>query len=339
MDVVTAVLQAQVNQILIFAGIIIVFFTVFNIDLSKKAIGIRPTDKSTTPIVIIAVLFGAGFIIGGLFYPKSHSDSPGPSTLEPGITISSQTPVPQVEAPSQTPEAQSVSIIPTDTPAVSTNTPEPTAAKQSKTLADGCIADQTWKPASIDETVTGAVSSSNGCLNLEGLHIIADQKGTLHFVTKAGKTKLASGMYTPIHDNSVIEFSITVTQLFILYKGDLPATLTFAIAPPGKAMSELGTGRFKFLADNTSGKISYLAAGADQGAGSILSGLHPALKKPYAIKLELSGLSMQVYINNTFTKEVTIPSGSKVLYIGYSLQPASGIDLEISELKIDGQTP
>jgi hypothetical protein len=332
MSVVTAVLQAPVNTILIFAGIVIVFFTLFNIDLGNKTIGLRTTDKSNTLIVIIAVIFGAGFIVGGLLY-KSNSAPSGDPTLVPGITISTQTPLPAVEAPSQTPAAQPVLI-------VSTDTPIPTSAPQIKTLADGCISAQTWQAASIDAAAKAAVSTSNGCLNAEGLHITTDQFGTLHFVvTKAGKDKLASGIYRSIQDNSVIEFSVTVRKLFILYQGDPAATLTFAIAPQDQPMGELGSGRFKFIADSLNGPVVYFTAGADQAAGSKVIGQHPDLQKAYSIKLELSGLSMKIYINNVNAKEVVIPQGPKVLYIGYSLAPASGADVEISGLKINGQTP
>jgi len=333
MDVITAVLQAQVNQVLIFAGIFIVFFTVFNIDLGKKkSIGLRAVDKSTTPIVIIAVLFGAGFILGGLFYPKSHGAVPPEATLAPGITVSTQTPLPLAVASSPTSQAQAPAIIASDTPA-------PTSAPRIKTLADGCIAAQTWRIASLDTTASSAVSTSNGCLNTEALHISADQSGTLHFAAKAGKDKLASGIYTPIRDNSVIEFSVTVTQLFISFAGDPAATITFALAPQASPMSEQGSSRFKLIVEKPNDIIFYLTAGADQTVGNKIIGQHPEFSTKYSIKMELSGLSVKIYINNANTKEVTLAAGSKVLYIGYSLAPASGADVEISGLKIDGQTP
>lgn len=46
---------------------------------------------------------------------------------------------------------------------------------------------------------------------------------------------------------------------------------------------------------------------------------------------------MNVYINGIDSKEtVSIPSGPKVLYIGYNLPLQAGVDATIKEITVDG---
>ena len=322
MDTLTSILQAPINTILILAGIGFAFLGLF--EVSKSSVRLRKGKTNFVPVILGGVL-----ILGDVLYKPGNASTP-PSTQEPASTEVTQATSAPTEPPAQT-EASAPTALPSETPA-------PSATPFTKTLADGCITAQTWQPASINTVALGGVTTTDGCLNLGGLRISADSGGTLHFVAAAGKDKLASGIFMPISDQSVIEFTITANSLFIVYQGD-PAFITFAIAPQDKPMAEFGSGRFKFLVDSPNGSILYITAGTNQVTGSKLGGSHPSYKKTYQIKLELNGLSMKVSINNGKPEDVTIPDGAKVLYIGYSLPTAGETDVEISGLTIDGQTP
>jgi hypothetical protein len=321
MDILTSILQAPINTILILAGIAFIFLSIF--DVGKGAIRLRPGKINFVPLAIGAVL-----LLGGIFIPTGGSATPAP-TEAPSELPETRPPVEETEPPAAT-----------DTPATSapTTPPESTATLTPKTLIDGCLSDQTWQADSIDTGAKEAVTATEGCLNAGGLRINVDPAGNIHFIAAAARDKLASGIYTTIRDTSVIEFSVTVSQLFIVYQGD-PAFITFAISPPDKPMGEFGSGRFKFYVDTPGGSISYLTAGTNQVSGSKLGGQHPLFNKSYPIKLELNGLSMKVYINNARPEEVTIPDGPKVFYLGYSAATAGEVDAEIIGLTIDGQTP
>ena len=326
MDVITAVLQAPVNTILIIAGVAIVFFALF--EISKGTVRLRTEKANIVPIIV-----GAVFIISGLFY-KSQTTSPGEPTLEPGISIGTQTPVPLLETPSLATETQAPSI-------VSSNTPEPTLTPQIKTLADGCFASQTWKANSINAETLNAVSSQDNCLNLNSLGITVEAGGKIRLLASAPKAKGASGISLSITDQSVIEFKFSIDSLYIVYP-DEAAYITFGIAPAEDPTAERGAGRFKFVVEKTGNgqTVFYFLANVEQSFGSKWPSQHPSYGRTYSVHLVLKNLTMEIYIDGVKLKEeVTIPTGAKVFNIGYYMPVQAGADVEITDLTIDGKIP
>ena len=325
MDVITAVLQAPVNTILIFAGIVIVFFALF--EVGKGSVQLRSGKTNVVPVVVGAIL-----ILGGLLYKSSGAPSAEPAA---GITISAATVTPVISSEATaTTEAQTPTIVPS-------NTPEPTSTPEIKTLADGCIAGGTWQAISIDTAALNSISNQDLCLNLDALGISVERGGKLHFLATAPKAPAASGIFIPVGNESVIEFKISVKSLYIVYP-DVPANITFSVSQPNDPMADRGSGRFKLrVEDNTQPALVYfLLADTTEPTGSKLETQHYSYGRTYSIRLELKSIYMQTYINDVkLNEEVTIPAGSKVFYIGYDLPILAGADVEISDIKVDGKTP
>jgi hypothetical protein len=217
---------------------------------------------------------------------------------------------------------------------------EPTAAPRLRTLRENCIDPQVWTPDSTDLAAMANLSlRADGCYALEGLGIFTDGNGTLHLNYKDQRTAIASGIYTPIKNNSVIEFKIHVNSMYAVY-ADNPVTISFAVAPQDDPMTARNTARFKLHVETPGDRpiIFFVLADVNENSGTKVGSQHYEYGQTYTIRLELVGNSMKVYINNVkMTEELLIPTGQKVFYIGYNVPIIAGVDVEVSEVTIDGQ--
>jgi hypothetical protein len=316
MDLISSVLQAPINTILILGGIVFAFFSVF--EVSQGSVRLRAEKTNFVPLILGGVL-----ILSGIFLPRGSAE-PTP-------------PVASTDSPATQPSVATEAI---PTTAVSTNAPEPTATTVVKTLADGCFSARTWKPNSINTDALTSVSTQDNCYNLNSLGISV-AGGNIRLLPTAPKTKSSSGISMPINDQSVIEFKLTIDSLYIIYP-DEAAYITFGIAPTDDPMAERGAGRFKLVVDKTGNNqtVFYFLANAEQSYGSKWPSQHPSYRRTYSIRFVLKSISMEIYVDDVkFKDEVTLPPGTKVFNIGYYMPVLAGADIEIADLTINGVTP
>ena len=94
MDILVSILNAPINTILILAGLIFIFLSIF--DVSKSAIRMRQEKTIIFPLVIGAVL-----LLGGIFYDPGSPSAPQP-TEAPVEIPTNQPPVVLTEPPAAT---------------------------------------------------------------------------------------------------------------------------------------------------------------------------------------------------------------------------------------------
>jgi len=225
-------------------------------------------------------------------------------------------------------------VLPTPTSASEASTPQSIG-----TLADGCINPQNWKPVSTNQNILNNISiNSNNCYSMETLGIFTDPQGALHLYKMDKRNFEAAGLYTSIEtNNSIVEFSVYVNSMYIS-NSDAPAYITFAVAPASNPMSAKDSARFKFHVETVGNDPAILFMMADVGEanGIKIMTQHYEYSRTYNIRFELIGGFMRVYINDIRMDEsLTIPDGSKVLYIGYDLPPLAGMDVEITNIRVD----
>ncbi|MEP7137958.1 MAG: hypothetical protein ABI904_23770 [Chloroflexota bacterium] len=228
---------------------------------------------------------------------------------------------------------------PTPEPATATSPSSPTPTPVVKTLADGCLYAGTWLIDSTDRNTLNTIATkSDGCYDTGSLGIFSDRSGTLHILDAKKRTALASGNYTPINNDSVVEFKVYVNSMYIV-NPDTPVYISFAVAPFGDPLTAKNTARFKLQVEDTKNSplIYFVMADAGENNGSKFPSQHYEYGRAYTIRFELTGSIMSVFVNNTKLNEnLSIPSGSKVFYIGYNLPTFAGVDVEITNIKIDG---
>lgn len=241
-------------------------------------------------------------------------------------------------------DSSSTKKIPCPTPPGATETlvaiaPSDTPTPQPKTWLDGCLDAQTWHVYSTDTTVVSNTKpDADGCYptGLTGMNL--DPSGILHIVNWEKKTVLASGIYTPITETSVIDFKVYVTSMYLVYDGP-PTYLNFAVAPADDPMDTKNTTRFKLQVEKT-GKdpiVFYVMADSGETSGVKVRGKHNEYRHVYDVRLELNGSTLSVSIDDVpFGETLILPSGPKVFYIGYNLPVLAGINAQVSELTIDG---
>jgi len=321
-------LQTPVNTLLVLAGIAIVFFTFFKV--SKGSVELRKINPKS---ILMPVGIGAALILVGLLYKPEASTALPESTITP--TTIPDTPtlttiiIPDTLTPSPTATATATE------PPTPTQTASPVPVKS---FNDGCIAAQTWQPASIDPDALNSVQTQNYCWNLNSLGFSAETGGKLHLYAAPAGVKTASGIYTGVGDQSTIEFNVHVNKFYIVYE-DNPGYISFSVAPQGTAMATKGSGRFKLQvkAKGNSPLILFVLADTTESSGTELGTQHYLYGRIYDIRLELKGIYMDVYINNVkLNQALTIPTGQKVFYIGYDLPLLASADIEITDLTVDG---
>ncbi|HSG44609.1 MAG TPA: hypothetical protein VLA72_15780, partial [Anaerolineales bacterium] len=211
MDVITAVLQARVNTILIFAGIIIVILTLFNLSLSRKTIELRTLRSSNKQIVITAILFGAGLILVGLFF-KPEVSAPVTLNTTPGmsVTISSPTPTITPLKPSQTPTITATATqlpTPTSTEVAATPTPPPPIVGIDWKM--GCLS-TLWIPFPSGESIT----SSDGCFSGPVGFFKPSDNAVLEFQYQGSANSAdTQGLFTKLLENGTTRLDVGLSYL------------------------------------------------------------------------------------------------------------------------------
>lgn len=247
-------------------------------------------------------------------------------------------------APTSTPQPGSTSTFTPEPTATMTHTPTitPTATNTPlvvKPLAEGCVFSGTWKIDSTDSTILNNVSTRNdGCYDTGALGIFADRNGVLRILDEDNRRSISSGIFTPVNNDSVIEFQVKVNLMYLVNSGN-PAYINFAVAPAAEPMNTRSTARFKLQLEDVGNDpwIYFVLADVGENNGSSLTTQHYEYGRTYTIRLELTGSVMRVYINNIRQNEnLAIPTGSKVFYIGYNLPTLAGVDVEVTNVKIDG---
>lgn len=235
-----------------------------------------------------------------------------------------------------TPPSASATVTATKT---STATPQPTATPEPRPLGENCIDPQIWEPASADAAALAGISQyTNGCYSMEALGIFTDSAGTLHLNYRDRRSVAAAGIYTPIRNDSVIEFKVFVNSMYVVYL-DKPLTVNFAVAPANDPITEKNTARFNLHVDTNEKPpiVHFVLADVGEHLGTKVGTQHYEYGRTYTIRLELVGNFMKVYINGREMLETPyIPTGQKVFYIGYNIPIISGVDVEVKDITIDG---
>ena len=219
--------------------------------------------------------------------------------------------------------------------------PEPTATEPPpvKTLADGCLFADTWSIDSTDENAKSSTARElDGCYSTGLLGIYPEKAGVLHLTDSKEKSAVASGIYTPIRNDSVIEFKVHVNSMYLVYP-ETPTYISFAVAPADEPMNAWKTARSKLHEEETDKKpvIFYMVADPDESVGVRVGDRHYEYGKIYNICLELTGSVLHIYVDGVELDEsLSVPVGLKVFHIGYNLPLLAGVDVEVADIRIDG---
>jgi hypothetical protein len=222
--------------------------------------------------------------------------------------------------------------------AISSPTPIPDPNNAAKSLVEGCISTAVWGVYSSDPgALSNIFSSGDGCYDLSALGIFPDQEGVLRMYDRGQKTHLTHGIYTPVNNDSVIEFKVYVESMYLVYP-DFPTYVSFAVAPADDPITARSSARFRLWVDSIKNPVVlFRLANVGDSSGYRLPGQRYIFGQTYAVRLELTGNILRVIINDDDTKEaLKIPTESKVFYIGYHLPIAAGVDVSIMDVKVDG---
>lgn len=244
--------------------------------------------------------------------------------------------------PTSTPEvylSPTVTSEPTFT-STPTASPSPTITPLVvKKFEDGCVFSKTWAAYALDPNVLNSVGTeADSCYDMGIMGIFADRSGVLHLLERDKRILNVSGIYTPIANNAIIEFKVFVNSMYIAPTGS-PTYVSFAIAPADDPTTAKKSARFKLQMEDDAGKrlIYFVLADVDENNGAKLKNQHYEYRQTYTIRFELTGSIMSIFINNIKLNEnLSIPGGSKVFYLGYNVAPYSGLEVEITNFKIDG---
>jgi len=170
------------------------------------------------------------------------------------------------------------------------------------------------------------------------LGIFTDATGTLYLNYRDRKDPISSGIYTPIENDSVIEFTIYVNSMFVVYPAN-PVYVRFAVAPADDPMTPRTSARFKLQVEDPGDRpiVHFVLAHVNESNGAKVGSQHYEYGRVYNIKLELVGNIMKVYINGLKMDQTPfIPTGPKVFYIGYNIPIIGGVDVNVSGITVDG---
>jgi hypothetical protein len=208
-----------------------------------------------------------------------------------------------------------------------------------QSISGGCISSETWTLASTDtDTLSGISVDANGCYQTDVLGVFPDNSGTLHVNLRNQKKDIVTGIYTPVDNNSVVEFKVYVNSMYIVY-AEKPVVINFAIAPVGDVMTAKNTARFKLQVEGKKEKprVYYYMADVNEYNGVKLDTQHYEYGDVSTIRFELVGNTMKVFVNDIkMDEELLIPTAQKVFYLGYNIPTLAGADVEISGITIDG---
>lgn len=301
---------------------------------------VPPAGRKPIPVGMMAggagVLLVLAIILFGVLGNRGSNPIPTPVPTQTAVVPT------QTVAPTQT----AVEATATEEPAP-TFTPEPTITPEPvieptatpAPIGANCIHSLVWKPASTDQNGLDSISeNSNGCYLMEALGIFTDANGTLHLNNRGQRIAITSGIYTPIKNDSVIEFKIFVTGMYIINAPN-PVIVNFAVAPLDDVLTARNSARFKLQVETSDTRpiIYFVLADVNENMGTKVGTQHYEYGRTYTIRLELVGNSMRIYINGRkMTEELLIPTGQKAFFVGYTLPVAAGVDAEVKELTIDG---
>jgi hypothetical protein len=227
----------------------------------------------------------------------------------------------------------------TVTPTSVSTIPEATATLQTLTIADRCLFNRTWTIDSSDPTVKADHSTdAKGCYTSDSLGMFVNNNGIVQINVGNQKVGMSSGIFTPIQINSVIDFKVYVSAMYIVYEG-APTYVEFAIAPSTNPMDSYNSARFKLHVEKKENNplIFFVVADAGEANGVKVEGRHYEYKHTYAIHMELNGNRMELSIDGVPIDEtLNLPPGQKVFYLGYKLPILAGINAQVSDITIDG---
>ncbi len=233
--------------------------------------------------------------------------------------------------PTATPQTL-LSFTSTPEPTITSPAPQATSTMVPKKLADGCIYAQTWGVDSTDANLVDSTAvDPDGCYSTDLLGIFAKSDGSLEILNGKKKSNVASG------NNSVIEFKVYVTSMYIVYQD--PTYISFAVAPADNPMDTRNTARFKLAVEKNEPKpvIFFVEASVGDSVGVHEESRHYVYKQTYSVKMTLDGNKMNVIVNGIpIDNSLVLPTGSKVFYIGYNLPILANIDAQVTDLTIDG---
>ena len=230
----------------------------------------------------------------------------------------------------------------TSTPSEEHIPPTPSATMLVRqTLADGCIFSESWNIHSTDaNALKNTAVGLNGCRSLAPLGISAETGNILHiFLTEKNATRSAR-IYTPITNNTIIEFDIFVNYMYLVYN-DSPANVTFGVAQASDAKGINTSTRFKLQVEKNDSRpiVFFMLADTGEFTGTKIPNQHYEYGRTYNIRLELSDIKLKVYINGKLMQEqLSLPDRDRVFYIDYNMPLLSGLDLQIKNLSFDGET-
>lgn len=309
-------------------------------ETNRQSPAISPAGGKPIPVGMIAgaagVLLVTAVILFSVLGSRASKPDPTPAPTQPSVVATPTT------APTQTAVKTTATEepAPTFTPAP-TLTPEPVIEPTATPapISMNCIHAQVWKPASTDQNGFDSISeNSDGCYSMEALGIFTDADGTLHLNNRGQRTAITSGIYTPIKNDSVIEFKIFVTGMYIANAPN-PVMVNFAVAPLDDVLTARNSARFKLQVETSGTKpiIYFVLADVNENMGTKVGTQHYEYGRTYTIRLEVVGNSLKVYINGRkLAEELLIPTGQKAFFIGYTLPIAAGVDAEVKEITIDG---
>jgi hypothetical protein len=329
MDIIKFLLEVPVNTLLILSGIAIVFFAFF--EVNKGSVKLRRALSNSN---FVPAGMGIVLILAGLFYKTGAATPIGLPEISIGFTEVAPVVPSATTAPADAPAAEETDS-PTEAPVIPSETASPVPVK---TLADGCIAAQTWQAKSSDVEAFNSIAEQDNCLDLSSLGFAAETGEKLNLVVPRSNAQTTSGIFTSVDNQSVIEFKVRVNSFHIADQAK-PAYIGFAIAPQNNPMAVKGSGRFKLQIENTgnAARLYFLLADADESTGIKVDTQNYQYKRTADIRMELNGPVMNVYINNLKQLEaIRIPSGPIVFYIGYDLPLLAGADIQITDIVVDG---
>ena len=316
--------SAPISMILILAGLLFLFLSIFEFSRGN----FKTRKSSSTPGMALGfVLFLFGLVIFFWIPVPPAEATPTPTLTTVATTVPSETPKPvatlvaasTIEAP-----------MPTETAS---------AILELKDLSTGCIALQTWQIQSTASNLHEVTSVfPDGCLNFGGVGISAEQGGILRLFHTAKKNAISSGIFTPVQDDSIIEFRVHIDSMYIVY-ADVPAFINFAVVSVNAPLPTRDSARFRLHVDQTEQKplIYFTLADLGENTGTKVTSQHYEYGRTYSVRLELAGVLMRVFINDVrMSKDLALPSGRKAFVIGYDLPVQAGVDAEISDIRVDG---
>jgi hypothetical protein len=209
-----------------------------------------------------------------------------------------------------------------------------------QTLADGCIFSETWNFHSTDtNALKNTAVGLNGCRSLAPLGISAETGNILHIFLTEKNAARSARIYTPIANNTAIEFDLFVNYMYLVYN-DSPANVTFGVAQASDPKGINTSTRFKLQVEKNDSRpiVFFMLADTGEFTGTKIPNQHYEYGRTYNIRLELSDIKLRVYINGKLMQEqLSLPDGDKVFYIDYNMPLLSGLDLQIKNLSFDGE--